>query len=149
MQVPRLGVEWELQMPAYITATATRDLSCICKLQCSYGNTRSLAHWSRLGIEPPSSWTRFCVLNLLSHSENSYTILKVTFHSQLSQNIGYVLPIIQYIPETILHPIVYLPLFHPCIALLPPLVTTSLFSISMSAPFLLYSLVCCIVRFHM
>ena len=27
MEVPRLGVESELQLPAYITATATQDLS--------------------------------------------------------------------------------------------------------------------------
>ena len=27
MEVPRLGVGWELQLPAYTTATATRDLS--------------------------------------------------------------------------------------------------------------------------
>ena len=30
-EVPRLGVELELQLPAYTTATATRDPSCICK----------------------------------------------------------------------------------------------------------------------
>ena len=28
MEVPRLGVESELQLPAYTTATATWDLSC-------------------------------------------------------------------------------------------------------------------------
>ena len=30
MEVPRLGVEWDLQLPVYTTATATRDPSCIC-----------------------------------------------------------------------------------------------------------------------
>ena len=30
MEVPRLGVESELQLLAYTTATATRDLSCVC-----------------------------------------------------------------------------------------------------------------------
>ena len=35
MEIPRLGVELELQRPAYTTATATRDLSCICKLHHS------------------------------------------------------------------------------------------------------------------
>ena len=29
MEVPRLGVKSELQLPAYATATVTRDLSCI------------------------------------------------------------------------------------------------------------------------
>ena len=31
-EFPRLGVESELQPPAYPKATATQDLSCICKL---------------------------------------------------------------------------------------------------------------------
>ena len=32
MEVPRLGVELELQLPAYTTAIATQDLSYICNL---------------------------------------------------------------------------------------------------------------------
>ena len=32
MEVPRLGVESELQLPAYTTATATLDPSHICDL---------------------------------------------------------------------------------------------------------------------
>ena len=32
MEVPRLGVESELQLPAHTTATATQDLSRICDL---------------------------------------------------------------------------------------------------------------------
>ena len=32
MEVPRLGVELELQPPAYTTATAKPDLSCVCNL---------------------------------------------------------------------------------------------------------------------
>ena len=35
MEVPRLGVELELQLPAYAIATATPDPSCICNLRCS------------------------------------------------------------------------------------------------------------------
>ena len=35
MEVPRLGVEWELQLLAYTTVTATPDLSRICELHCS------------------------------------------------------------------------------------------------------------------
>ena len=35
MEVPRLGVKSELQLPAYTTDTATQDLSCICDLQQS------------------------------------------------------------------------------------------------------------------
>jgi len=35
MEVPRLWVESELQLPAYTTATATLDSSCICDLHLS------------------------------------------------------------------------------------------------------------------
>ena len=35
MEIPRLGVEWELQLSAYATATATRDPSRICDLHHS------------------------------------------------------------------------------------------------------------------
>ena len=33
MEVPRLGVESDLQLPAYATAIATPDPSCVCDLQ--------------------------------------------------------------------------------------------------------------------
>ena len=35
MEVPRLGVKLELQLPTYATATATPDLSCVCTLHHS------------------------------------------------------------------------------------------------------------------
>ena len=35
MEAPRLGVESELQLLAYATATATRDLSRVCNLHHS------------------------------------------------------------------------------------------------------------------
>ena len=35
MVVPRLGVQLELRLPAYTTATATWDLNCICDLHRS------------------------------------------------------------------------------------------------------------------
>ena len=41
MKVSQLGVESELQLPAYTTA---------------HGNARFLTRWTRLGIEPTSSW---------------------------------------------------------------------------------------------
>ena len=41
MEVPKLGVESELQLLVYTTA---------------HGNTRSLTRWARPGIEPASSW---------------------------------------------------------------------------------------------
>ena len=36
MDIPRLGVESELQLLAYATDTAMQDPSCICKLHCSW-----------------------------------------------------------------------------------------------------------------
>ena len=54
MEVPRLGVESELQLPAYTTATAMRDASHICdlhhnSLQCWILNPLSKA-WDRTHI---------------------------------------------------------------------------------------------------
>ena len=42
MEVPRLGVESELQLLAYTTDTATQDLSCVCNLQNSSRQCRIL-----------------------------------------------------------------------------------------------------------
>ena len=44
MEVPKLGVKSELQLPAYTTVTATLDPSRICDLHHSQGNTGSLTH---------------------------------------------------------------------------------------------------------
>ena len=56
-EVPRVGVESELQPPlAYTTATATPDPSHICNLHTAHGNTGSFTHWARPGIEPVFSW---------------------------------------------------------------------------------------------
>ena len=42
MEVPRLGIESELQLQAYTTATATLDPCCIGNLQCSLGQCQIL-----------------------------------------------------------------------------------------------------------
>ena len=36
MEVPRLGVEWALQLTSYTTATATPDPSHVCDLHCNF-----------------------------------------------------------------------------------------------------------------
>ena len=56
MEVPRLRVKSELQLPTYTTATATWDPSCICDLTTAHSNARSLTHGARPGINPASSW---------------------------------------------------------------------------------------------
>ena len=55
MEVPRLGVEWKLQLLAYTRATATADRSHIYNYAVALGNA-SLTHWVRPGIELASSW---------------------------------------------------------------------------------------------
>ena len=56
MEVPRLGIKWELQPLAYTTAIATQDPSCICNLHHS-----SRQHW----ILDPLSEARDQTLNLM------------------------------------------------------------------------------------
>ena len=58
-EVPRLGVEWELQLPAYTTAMAMPDPSHICKLH--HSNVRSFN---------PLSWTLVLIdtVRFLIHS---------------------------------------------------------------------------------
>ena len=69
---PRLGVELELQLPAYTTAIAIPDLRHVCKLnhtswQCHILNPLSKAwDWTRILMD-----TRW-IHNLLSHSRNSH-----------------------------------------------------------------------------
>ena len=64
MQVPRLGVQSELQPPAYATATATWDLSYVCDLhhsswQCQSLNSLSEAR-DQTGIFMDPSQIHFC-----------------------------------------------------------------------------------------
>ena len=67
MDVPMLGVESELQLPAYATATATTatpDPSCICGLHHSSWqhwilNPLSKA-WARTLIHMDTSWVCYC-----------------------------------------------------------------------------------------
>ena len=54
MEVPRLGVESELQRPAYTTATATQDLSHVCDLHHSSWQRRILNPLNKAGMEPAS-----------------------------------------------------------------------------------------------
>ena len=64
MEVPRLGVESELQLPAYTAAPATRDLSFVCHLHHSSQQRWSLNPLSKARdqtqILMDSSRIRFC-----------------------------------------------------------------------------------------
>ena len=67
MEVPRLGVEYQLQLPACVTATATPDVSCIYDLchslwQCQILNPlREARDWTGMLIDTSQ------VFNPLSH----------------------------------------------------------------------------------
>ena len=63
MEVPRLGIELELRLPAYTTAIATQDLSCICDLhhtswQCQIPKPLTKAR-DRTRICMDTSWICF------------------------------------------------------------------------------------------
>ena len=60
MEVPRPGVEWELHLPAYATATAMPDLSHVCELHHS-----PRQHW----ILNPLSEARDQTCNLIVPSQ--------------------------------------------------------------------------------
>ena len=65
MEVPRLGIKSELQLPAYATVTATSDLSCVCNLHHS--------SWQRRILNPLSeARDRTCNLMLPSQIHFCY-----------------------------------------------------------------------------
>jgi len=70
MEVPWLGVASELQVQAYITATAMPDLSHICDLHCSLWQHQILCPRNhardQTRILMDASW----VINPLSHIRN-------------------------------------------------------------------------------
>ena len=73
MEVPRPGVESELQLPASTTVTAMPDPSPICDLHHSSQQHQIFNPLGkgRPGIKPTSSQTLCQVLNPLSHNGNS------------------------------------------------------------------------------
>ena len=62
MEVPRLGVKLELQLPGYTTATAMSDLSLLSDLM-PQGMPDPLTHSARPGIKPTSSWIQLVPLH--------------------------------------------------------------------------------------
>ena len=68
MEVPRLGVELEPQLPQP-QQHWIRDTSET--YSAARSNTRSFTDWARPGLEPTCSWIQCWVLNPLSHNRNS------------------------------------------------------------------------------
>ena len=64
METPRLGVESELQLPAYATATAMPDLRLVCNLHHSLWQHQILNPLSEAGDEThilmDTSQVRYC-----------------------------------------------------------------------------------------
>ena len=78
LEVPKLGVKLEGQLPAYATATATQqswDLSCICDLYCSLWQLWALNPLNKARDQTYNVTDASQVLNLLSHNRNSCTFL--------------------------------------------------------------------------
>ena len=80
MEVPRLGVEPELQLLAYTTDTATWDPSHTCDLchslwQCQILNPLSEGRDQTFILIDTSQ-----VLNPLSHNENSFCVFLIFFY---------------------------------------------------------------------
>ena len=73
MEVPRLEVELELQLPAYTTATATRDLSHICDLHHSSGQPWIFNPLSGAGDQTRVLMDASRALNPISRDRNSHS----------------------------------------------------------------------------
>ena len=72
MEIPRLGVELELPLPAYTIATAMWDL------HHSLWQLRSLTHWARSGVEPASSQILVEFISTEPQQEFQHTIFYFT-----------------------------------------------------------------------
>ena len=81
MEVPRLGVESELQLPAYTAATATSDLSCVCDLHhTAHSNGKSLTQWARPGIKPVFSLILSTLGTTKPQWELPHSLFFIQFH---------------------------------------------------------------------
>ena len=71
MEGPRLGVELDLQLPAYTTAEATWDLSHVCSLHHSSWKCWILNLLSEVRDQTHVLMDTSWILNPLSHNRNS------------------------------------------------------------------------------
>ena len=85
VQVPRLGIELKLHLPAYIIATATPDPSYVCDLHCSWRQCR-IINPLKPGIKPTSSWILVRLFSL-SHNGNSKASFKRSADTELGRDL--------------------------------------------------------------
>ena len=84
MEVPRLGVLSELYLPAYATATAMPDPSCICSLHHNSQQCRIL--WpTEQGMEPEYSWIPLGFFTAEPQQELPYKYFLVEVLTQLNK----------------------------------------------------------------
>ena len=83
MEAPRLGAELELELPVYTKATAKQDGSCVFDLHHSIW-CRSLTYWTRLGIEPGTSWFLVRFISTMGTPKKLYILNECTV-----QNVNY------------------------------------------------------------
>ena len=76
MEVPKLGVESELYLPAYAAATATRDPSRVCDLHDSSRQCQMLNPLSETGDRTHILMDTSRVRYLLSHNQNSLYLFR-------------------------------------------------------------------------
>ena len=79
MEVPRLGVQSELQLPAYTIATALGVQATSATYTPAHSNAGSLTPKARPGIEPAFSWMLVGSF-LLSHDGNSCSNQELSTH---------------------------------------------------------------------
>ena len=77
MEVPRLGVESELQLPACATATATPDPSQVCYLHHGLQQCQILNPLSEARIKPVSSWMLIRFISIGAHRELLLIVLEM------------------------------------------------------------------------
>ena len=86
MEIPRLGIELELQLPATAIATATQDLSHVCTLYHSSQQHQILNSLRKARDQTHILMDARWVHNLLSHNGNS-------LHSFFLQTVPIIPPI--------------------------------------------------------
>ena len=78
MEVPRLRIEWKLQLPAYTTATETREIWAVsATYTTSHSNT--LTHWEEPGIKPKFP----CIPVRFIATEPQWKLQKMFFYDPL------------------------------------------------------------------
>ena len=84
MEVPRLGVQLELQLPTYTTATATVEPSHICNLRCTFWQHQILHSLSKARNRTRFLMHASLVLNPLSQKwELQASFIVLLSHLQL------------------------------------------------------------------